>query len=85
MILGQLPFWMLMNLWFLQRRRRGITKLDYEKELAELRRLRGSLPVPTNLLETWLVRLACEWLDRQELDLLTLRLAGVAAVGILDR
>jgi hypothetical protein len=77
-MIGDLPLWLVLAVWYIQRNKRvGLSLGEYAIRLRLLEDVRNSLPLPEGKFQGWLMSKMLGWIEREKNMLTVLRSVGV--------
>lgn len=85
-MIGHLPLWLLVAIWYIQRRHSPrVNLLNYQRMTWLLQDVQSGMPVPGNRLEIWLMVQVANWIKREQDALAELAGLGVIAYGRIEK
>jgi hypothetical protein len=84
-MIGNFPLWLVIYVWFLQRKNTpAVTPCNYPALLTLLHDMRNMMPVPRTRIQTWLIVRVLAWIDMEETAIIKLRRANVMMTGTVS-
>lgn len=81
-MIGNLPLWLVVVMWFLQRTNRTmVTYANYDVQMRQIADNRRALPFPKSLAAAWLTEKCYSVLDAEHDRIYTIHLAALVAGG----
>lgn len=85
-MIGNLPLWVLVMVWVVQRRNAPrMTIMNYPRMLRLLDDMLSLLPIPRTRLEKWMVARVTRWAEEEKTALRLLYSLNVTATGTVKR